>query len=237
MASLARAIVGLLVAQLAESVCIDAFCLTNISWAVGPANITFTGTCSALPLGNYPVTWCAFGISPSGLMVRRRSLWGPSGALLDDVGLSPLRLQFPAEAFMLQISDGAVVIEDRQNVGYVVPACYASQVSTVLSSTIGPNNSSFTATWTRCVFGPNLMSSSALGFTRCTHRGRACHPFCSPITLPSSLTQQGYLDIPTGPTRVLGAILYGIQPSYSNCSLTLIEHATASALNVTLIPA
>ena len=52
---------------------------------------------------------------------------------------------------MLQISDGAVVIEDRQNVAYVVPACYATQVSAVLSSSIGPNNSSFTATWTRCV--------------------------------------------------------------------------------------
>ena len=58
---------------------------------------------------------------------------------------------------------------------------------------------------------------------------------CRPITLPSSFTQQGYMNIPVGPTSVIAAILYALPPAYSNCSLSLIEHATAASANVTLL--
>lgn len=60
---------------------------------------------------------------------------------------------------------------------------------------------------------------------------------CRPITLPSSFTQQGYLNIPVGPTSVIAAILYALPPAYSNCSLSLVEHATAASANVTLLSA
>ena len=72
MARFFHVVASLLTAQLAAGVCVDPSCFTNLTWTYDAtsSNITFTGTCSALPLGNYPVTWCAFGISPSGLMVR-----------------------------------------------------------------------------------------------------------------------------------------------------------------------
>lgn len=86
--------------------------------------LDFAGTCSAQPLGNYPVTWCGFGISTSGLM-------------------------FPGESFILQNNAGTVVIEDRLNAGHVVPTCYATQVSQITASSVVAGGSSFTATWTR----------------------------------------------------------------------------------------
>lgn len=50
---------------------------------------------------------------------------------------------------MLQNYNGVVVVEDRQNVAFAVPACYPTQVSTVISSSVNSGGSSFTATWTR----------------------------------------------------------------------------------------
>lgn len=109
--------------------------------------------------GKYNIYWdllCCSSRKLSGHLVRLRYFSRRPHGMSDLIYLlQPTRnlcfLQFPAESMILQIDQsGAVVIEDRQNIAYAVPACYPTQLSTMLSYSVAPGNASFVATWTRC---------------------------------------------------------------------------------------
>jgi hypothetical protein len=141
--------------------------------------------------------------------------------------------QFPAEAFILQNNNGAVVIEDRNNVAHAVPACFPSQISQVTSSSVNSGGSTFTASWTRPItLTPALIAE---GFMNIPSGATSVASFCRnhSSSLPESLPAS-YVSVP-GQTSIISAILYAVPPAYAKCSLSLIEHATAGTLNTTIL--
>lgn len=96
-------------------------------------NVTFTFQCTGY--NGARLTWCAFGISTSGIM-------------------------FPSEVWIAFIhDDGTVNIEARHTVAHAMPLCMATQVPQLLSYSVAPGLTSANVTWTRpLTLPPSVMS-------------------------------------------------------------------------------
>lgn len=111
--------------------CIDPECMLSVGWSVSNGTIAFAATCNA---PGTIITWCGFGMSPSGNMV-------------------------PSEAFVLQAAGGSVWLEDRNLTVYGNPPCYPTQASTLVYSYVSPAGDAISATWTRPVTLPAALLS------------------------------------------------------------------------------
>jgi hypothetical protein len=99
-------------------------------------------------------------------------------------------------------------LEDRQNVALATPLCYKSQLSQLINSSVSPSGDSIIATWTR------------------------------PMALPSALSQEGFLNITSGPTPLISALLAGPPPSspYISCFPVLSQHSSVGQVTAAIVP-
>lgn len=103
-----------------KNICLD-------GWGVENGNITFHARCTPVAgSGTGALQWCGFGIANA-----TARMW-------------------PAEVFVLQIlSNGEVVVEDRHNIAFERPACFATQLSYLTNYYIDPLSGVLHASWTR----------------------------------------------------------------------------------------
>jgi len=133
----------------------------------------------------------------------------------------------------LQIDQsGAVVIEDRQNIAYAVPARIPTQLLDQRSLPRRP--------WQRVSVAPcDSVRTAVARIWQCVTLASAYRLLCPasarPITLSESLVSEGHSNITSGPSHIIAAILYAISPITRPCSATLIQHAAVGSVNVTLL--
>ena len=95
------------------------------------------------------------------------------------------------------------MLEDRHNVAYASPPCQTSQLSVQGPSTVSPAGDALTVSWSR------------------------------PLTVNASLIKEGYINVPTGATHAIGAILYGVAPAPYTACATLVQHTSHGSVGVT----
>jgi hypothetical protein len=147
-----------------------------LSWTSTANETTFTALCDPGSVAPSTLNWCAFGIT---------------------TGVSAM---FPAEVFLMMPTKDrkSVILENRQNVAHVAPACFATQVFALVSSSMTPNATSggtmMQAVWTR----PRYLTDEALE--------------------PGHLNLTSTADSP--PMRVIGAAAVAPYVDYPPCDTT-----------------
>jgi hypothetical protein len=108
------------------AVCIDPLGVLCLDWVISGPTITFNATCAPTP-GSHTIFWCGFGLSHA------------ASAQM-----------FPAEAIVINVDPATQLgfIEDRDSaVGYSLPPCFPTQLSTLLS--VSSSGGVLRATWRR----------------------------------------------------------------------------------------
>lgn len=184
----------------AAPVCFDATGLLCLDWIIADGNLTLTAYCTGF--NGAVVGWCAFGISASGVMYpaevwRVSSSIGSSvvryrcDAMAADRSLRPprWRSRFPPPALQF--------LDNRHNIAHARPACFPTQVASLLAASVSPDSSHINATFTR------------------------------PLLLDAGTTALGYNNITDADVRVIAALNFGALTDSTPCGMDFQVHGLA----------
>ena len=151
-----RTLLALAAVSLVSSLCLDAGALLCVDWSTTAGVVTFNSTCS--PYQGSATTWCAFGV-----------------AATKPLSMFPADVAAVVSAVPAAGAAAKIWVEDRANVAFAVPQCFAVQTS---------------------VLTPGSASVDAHGVLRAT--------WSRPATLPAPLLAAGYVNL-QGPMFMIAA--------------------------------